>query len=337
MPDFAFPTSNELLLIAQDKMPRLTQDRVGFQLFPLRNSDNYLISWEQRDIFAGLAQVRGLNGAPPKVQPLGAKRYQMQPGIYGEYRDLDEMELTVRRQWGSFNQPIDVADMTMDAQDYLLLRLLDRLESIIWTLAATFTFSVPGPLGAVLHTDSYTGTTFTASVPWATFATATPLANFRFIQLLGRGHSVNFGAVATAYMNRVTANNLLSNSNNADLYGRRTQGLGTFNSEAQVNQLLVGDDLPQIMVYDEGYISAGTFIPFIPDNRIVVIGKRPAGQTVGEMLLVRNANNPGMAPGIYQKVVDNGDEAPPRNIQVHAGVNAGPALYFPSSIISMQV
>jgi hypothetical protein len=48
--------------------------------------------------------------------------------------------------------------------------------------------------------------------------------------LLSRGLSVNFGAGSTLYVNRATANALLNNLNPADFYGRRTAGLGTFNS-----------------------------------------------------------------------------------------------------------
>jgi hypothetical protein len=62
MPDYIFPTANELRVVMQDKLPRLTQDRVGFTLFPFRDYDNWLVSWEQKDNFLGLMQARGLNG-----------------------------------------------------------------------------------------------------------------------------------------------------------------------------------------------------------------------------------------------------------------------------------
>jgi hypothetical protein len=53
--------------------------------------------------------------------------------------------------------------------------------------------------------------------------------------------------------------------------------------------------------------------------------------------MVRNANNPGLAPGAYMKIVDNGDRAVPRLIQVHDGHNGGPALLYPSAIVVMTV
>lgn len=338
MADLVYPTSSELEQIAQTKMPRLMADRPVFDIFPTTDSDNYLLLWEQKDNYLGLSQVRGLNGMPARVNKVGAKRWQMQPGVYGEFIIIDEVELTTRRQWGSYGNPIDISDLVMDAQDQLLQRRLDRIEYQIWTLLVSGTFSVSGPDGAVMHTDSYTTQTFAASPGWGTIATATPLADFRAVQLKSRGYSVNFGGGSIAYANRKTTNNLLSNTNAADLYGRRTQGLGTFNSLDQVNQLFLGDDLPKVIPYDEGYLdSSGTFQPFIPDNKVIVIGKRPAGQTLGEYRYTRNANNSDLGPGAYQKVIDNGERHVPRLIEVHDGHNGGTVIFFPSAVVIMSV
>lgn len=338
MPDFIFPSNMELQAIAQDKLPRLTQERAGFKIMPLRDQDTHLLSWEQKDNYTGLQAIRGMGGQPGKVKKVGGKRYTMEPGIYGEHIPLDERELTARRQWGSFGTPVNVTDLVMEAQDQLLLRRLDRIESIIWTLATTGVISVSDADGTVQQTDSFPIQTYSAGVSWATAATSTPLVDFRAIKLLGRGHSVSFGRQAVAYVNQTTVNNLLKNTNSADLYGRRTSGLGTFNSVAEVNQLLLGDDLPTLEVYDEGYLNdSGTFVPFIPDNKAVVIGKRPAGQDVGEYRLTRNANNPSMASGAYMKVIDRGEQQVPRLIEVHDGHNGGPVIFFPSAVIVASV
>jgi len=352
--DFVFPSSAELTKIAQLKMPRLTADRPVFDFFPMRNDDNYLVMWEQQDNYTGLAQVRGLNGEPPKVNRIGARRYQFTPGVYGEHKQVDEFILTTRRQYGSFGNPIDIADIVTGDQDHLLERERDRVESIIWTLLTTGTFSVPSINGGVIHTDTLPLQTFSSAVTWSTTGTATPLADLRAIQLLNRGYSVNFGAASKIYINRVTANRLLSNTNQSDVAGRRTGGFGTFNSITEINTLFTMDDLPNIVVYDEGYqqtvagaynptnvnptsgtsVVAGNFVPFIPNGVGVLVGQRPAGQKIGEYLMTRNANNPGLAPGSYTRVFDRGEQQVPRQIEVHQGHNGGPALYFPSAIVS---
>jgi hypothetical protein len=139
-------------------------------------------------------------------------------------------------------------------------------------------------------------------------------------------------------MNRVTLNRLLTNTNQADLFGRRTQGLGTYNSLDQVNQLLTGDGLPNVVPYDEGYLNnSGTFVPHIADNKVIVVGRRTDGAPIGSYQMVRNVNNPGMAPGAYMRVIDRGEQDIPRSIEVHDGHNGGPTISFPSAVAIMNV
>jgi hypothetical protein len=336
MVDFVYPSAVVLEQINQELAPRLMANRRIFDILPTQNVDSHLLEWEQKDNYLGLQQVRGLNGQPSRVKQTGGKRYMQAPGVYGEFELLDEQQLTVRRPWGTFAGSIDVTDLVREAQDKLLQRRLDRIEQIGWTLLATGTFSVADGV-TILHTDAYTTQTFSAAVPWATVATATPLADLRAIQLKSRGYSVNFGAGSRAYMNRSTANALLSNTNQADIAGRRTAGLGSINSMAMVNTLTAMDDLPEIVIYDDGYYDdSGTFQLFVPNNRVIVVGQRRDNDPIGQYRFTRNANNPAMEAGPYMKVVDDPDEVP-RSIQVHDGHNGGIVLFHPAAIVVATV
>jgi hypothetical protein len=249
---------------------------------------------------------------------------------------IDERQITQRRPWGSFAGSIDITDLVREAQDKLLNRELDRQELTVWTLLATGTFSVSDGT-SVLHTDSYTTQTYSAGVVWATAATSAPLADFRAVQLKSRGYSVNFGAQAKAFMNRSTLNALLSNTNAADIGGRRLAGLSSINSLDDANRLLAMDDLPQLVPYDQGYIDeAGTFQLFIPNNKVIVVGARRDGDPVGEYRLTRNANNPDVGPGSYDKVVDDPNRVP-RTVEVHRGHNGGVVIYHPAAVVVMTV
>jgi Phage major capsid protein E len=335
---FTFPSSAELIAIEQEKVPRLTEDDPIFRHFPMRSVDANLLLWEQLDNYTGLQQLRGLNGDPPRIKKTGMKRYKMEPGVYGEFEDIDEAELTERRSMGTFGQPIDLTELVTLAQDKLLSRRLDRIRAILWTLLSTGTFSVAtAEPGGIAHTDSYTTQTYDAS-DWNTVATATPLADLRAIKLLARGKGVSFGAGAEAFMNQKTANVMLNNTNAADLGGRRQNGLSTINNMGEVNQLLMGDGLPSVVPWDEGYLDdAGAFVPFIPDNVVVVVGKRVSGTSLGEFRFTRNANNPDLGPGPYTRVIDQGERTTPRTIQVHDGFNGGVVLYFPGGVVRMAV
>jgi hypothetical protein len=334
---FYMPTSTELTQIAQDKLPRLSQDRAIFDIFRIRDVDQPLVSWEQRDNFIGLMTGRGFNGEPGTVQRVGGHRYNMQPGVYGDKIVIPEQELLLRRQWGTFNTPININDLVMEGQDQLLEVALDRIEWVCWTLLVSGTFSVFNN-NVLVHSDSYTNQTYSAPVVWSTTATSGPLADFRAVKLLSRGHSVNFGRKAVAYMNQTTFNYMISNTNNSDLFGRRNAGLATINNLADLNTLFLGDDLPQIQVYDETYFdNSGSLQLFIPTGKVIVNGARPANSQVAEFQFTRNAQNVDMAPGLYNKIFDRRENDVPGGLEIHTGFNGGPAIMFPSSIVTMIV
>lgn len=333
-----YPNITRLRQINQLLGPRLAANRIVFDIFPIRSVDEHNLEWEQQDDVVGLQQGRGLNGQPARIQRLGGKRFMVEPGVYGEFGTVDEREITIRRQWGGADdQAIDITTLVREVQDQLVQRRLDRQEWIVWTLLLNGTVTVPAPNGAVIYTDQYTLTSFDAGVGWGTPATSTPLSDFRAVQLLGRGKGVSFTSGSKAYMNAVTWNNMLANLNPADIYGRRTDGLATINSPDQMRSLLLGDGLPTPTIYDEGYLNdTGVWTPWLPDNKIVVIGQRRNGEAIGEYRMTRNANNPGAAPGPYMKVVDDPD-AVPRTVTIHDGHSGGPVLFYPSAICVMDV
>lgn len=338
--DYSYPDNITLNQIAQEMMPRLTQNRPIFQDFPINNVEDDIIEWDQRGNFIGLQQIRGLGGAPNHVKRVGANTFRFEPGYYGEYTEINERELLRARKLGQLSGRVDVTEHVTHQQAQLLQRRLDRIESIIWTLLATGTFAIAQG-NIVMATDTFTIQTFAAGVTWSTFATATPLANMRAVQLLQRGFSLSFGAGAKAYMNRSTFNNFLSNTNANDLGGRRGAGLSTINGPAAVNQLFAQDDLPNIVVYDEGYYDdTSTFQLFIPNNKVILVGRRTAGDTLGEYRCTLNVNNGDGSSGPYMMVYDSAQEnggRPPRHIEVHDGHNGGPVLFHPAGIVVLTV
>lgn len=337
MSNFVFPTSAELRKIEQVKIPLLTLKDPIFTVMPIKNLDNFIVMWEQKDNYFGLQQLRGLDGQPSRVNPVGAKRFQMLPGVYGEYSAVTEEELTLRRSLGSFGTPIDISDIVMERQEQLLGRRIDRIRQIGWDVVQG-RFSVTGN-GGIVHTDAYPVQRYTAATPWATSATSTPLQDFRNIQLFEEGRTCSFGSDAKAFMNRRTFNSMVQNTNLSDIAGRRVTGLLNVLNFEEINRVLMGEGLPSIVIHNDGYFNESqTWTPFIPNNRVIVVGSRPNG-TIAEYQMVRNATNPNLEPGAYMKVWDSAveDNRPPRRIEIHDGHSGGPALYFPGDIINMTV
>lgn len=335
MADFIYPSNAALKEVEQVKLPNLLQTDPIFTIMPIVEEDAAILMWDQEDDWTGMQGLRGLSGAPGTVEKVGASRYLVKPGVYGEKTTIDEVDITQGRNLGTFNQPIDISKLVMRDQDRLLERRLNRIKYIGWKLVTTGAYSVSGPNG-IIHADSYTLQTLAGS-DWSTKATATPLQDFREAQLKSRGKGVSFGSQAKAYMNRVTFNRLIANTNQDDLAGKRTSGLGTVLSLKDTNAILAGEDLPQIVVHDEGYLDdSGTFQPWIADDKVAIVGRRLNGAVIADYAMTRNANNPNAAPGSYSKV-DDDPKRVPRTIYVHDGHNGGPRVYFPSAIVVMSV
>jgi hypothetical protein len=166
------------------------------------------------------------------------------------------------------------------------------------------------------------------------------LVDFRAIALLGRGKGASFGAGATAWMNQGEANKLLGNTNANDLFGKRMGGGNTPLSINDYNKIAVDQGVPSIGIYDEGYYDDNNkFNLFLPNGKVVIVGKRPQGQRIGEYIKTINAVNPNRAPGSYSFVKDLTGNAPdgsrivPPRLEVHQGHNGGPVIYYPGSIV----
>ena len=337
MAQFTYPTSEELHEIEREKLIKRVQSNALSRFAGVREIDDHLVSWEQKGNVVGLQQARGLDGAPARVKRVGGNRFNMEPGVYGEYISLEESELTKRRQWGTFGTPINITDLVMEASDQLQQRFIDRWEYIVWS-AVSGTISVPGPNGVVLHQDTFPVQRATATVPWATAPSAAPLQDLRSLFELARGKSTSLTFGADYWMTQKTFNNMIKNTNGADLYGKRMSGLSTPLSINDINIILAGENLGNIVIYEEGYFTdALVWTPFIPDNYVYVIGKRDSGAKVVTYQFTRNVNNSNMAPGQYTKVIDKGEDQVPRVIEVHNGHNGGPAVEFPGSICILNV
>lgn len=341
MATFTFHNTATTIQIANDLVVSMTMDDPIFKIFPIRRRNTMNLRWEIKDNYAGLMKLRGLGGEPTSIPRIGANLYETRPGVYGEFGTVDEEELTARaKNVENLDVRVDVSDLIGDIQTHLLTRQINRVRALLWTLALTGSYSVALPQGGIGHTDSYSITTATVSPLWSSTTTATPLKNLRDLQpTYGRGNSTNFGTGATLWMNSLTANYLLSNTNAADLGGKREAAGSTVDDLPGINKILLGQGAPQIMVYDEGYLNdSGTFTLFIPDGKVLVVGQRPAGETPGEFMMVYNAVSKGA--GEYAVVIDKTDgparEIPPK-IEVHAGFNGGPAMTRPSQILVLTV
>jgi hypothetical protein len=155
-------------------------------------------------------------------------------------------------------------------------------------------------------------------------------------------------------MNQTTANWLVNNRNDHDLWGYRNRdSVNATYSIEDVNKILVAQGCPVVEVHDEGYYDADeNFQMALADGEVVVVGKRPAGQTVGDVLLTPSLHHAAMAAqggdgrGFFSIIEVNGMPNPgvvtlaeigsgknPK-VEVTGGFYGGPRLIYPKSVIN---
>lgn len=352
--EFSYPTAAQVFRIAAELETATMADLDEFKMFPTVNRDTHNVRWWQQDNPYGRMHFRGLEGRPAKVQRLGDGSFAYEPGVYGEFISIGERELTTRAIPNRPDIVVPIDDLVTNAEKQMVGREITRMRYNIWQMLGTGTLSVslPGPTGPVIWSDTYNIQTYTSTIPWSTLATATPIRDMQTVQQLSVGHGVDFGAGATLYVNQVTANRLINNANASDFGGRRNQAGSTLNNLASFNSYFAGQNLPQIKIIEDGFQPfpiagpetnpVAQYVKFIPDGLAILVGKRPAGQTVGEWQRTLNLNNPGGASGPYQYVKDyikgyNAPKETPPRIEVHRGFNGGLAIYFAAAVVAWTV
>ena len=343
MQTYLWPNLNELRQIDAAYMARLTQDDPIFSLFPIRQTNGHLVTWRQRDNYTGLQQPRVLDGEFPSVPLPGRTDFLKKPGIYGEHVPIPELDITARAANDSFgDRPIDISDLVMEAGELLLARQINRMSYVLWTLLASGVYTITDEVGTIVDREQYNLTTITASPTWDDLANSKPMADLRSVNLKATGTSSQFGASAIAFMNLQTFTWMDGNTNANDLGGKRDAYGASVIGLDGINQILFRDNLPKIVIWNEGYYTDGTsstFKKFLADGDVVVVGSRRNSTQVGEFLLTRNANNPDVSSAPFYKVVDTGRDPnarPPRQVAVYRGHNGGPALYYPGSVVYLK-
>ncbi|NBW18091.1 MAG: hypothetical protein EBR82_59970 [Caulobacteraceae bacterium] len=344
MATYSLPTNADLTSVAQEFIAPLTMNDPIFKYCPVTSKNVDTIEWEQEDNYFGIMQPRSLNTKFPSIKRVGGKRWSLVPGYYGEHYPVDERDITTRRPYGAWGEAEEVAAQVTRGVKMLTSNMVNRMAKAAWDLFANGTYSVTDATGATIYTDSITLTTRAFS-QWSSASAGTPLRDFRTLKPLQRGKGCLFNKMSVAFMNTTTSQYMLNNTNTSDLGGRLIYpGLAgggvNVTSVEDVNRVLGGQDLPQIVEWDGGYFATqaaaqsgdfSQFTTFIPDNKIVIVGFRPTNEPLAQVIQTRNGQNPNASPGIYIDAINPTE--PPFAPNVYSGVNFGVAFYYPSNIV----
>lgn len=347
---YTFPTNFQLDLLEQE----IVIDPAAFigigRLAPVREFLTQRVQWEQIDSERGMTAPHNMETDPRIDKRPGSVLREYDPIAFKESDLVKEKELLRAREIGTISNVVSLDRLIARIVSARKLKTWVRMETCVWAM-----------LGGALAIDEngvkvsevFPVQTFATTVPWATHATATPLLDLMTacLQFRGTGASGQGGVV---YANQTDLNHLLQNKNDDDLWGfRGTNFVSQTYSLQQVNDILSARGLPTIELYDQGYIAAnGTWTPFIPNGHPILLGRRVQKNQV----IANFATTPSMhrrvngiwAPGYFSILEVNGgpntgsvaeglgDAANP-NLKVTGGIYGGPILWYPLSVIAMDV
>lgn len=338
-----YPTNAEMQMLQAELLPRFGEGRLGLSLLPFRESMMNQIVFNSPDIFRGLQNWRGLDKSPKTPED----RYNwygtncvVDPGYWADCDYITEHDITKLAAPGTWAEPVNLVEHTTRLQERLLERRFNRVEFNIWQSLVYGYYQALNEAGQVIHQQQYNIQMVTSGIPWSDQDNATPIQDFRCIQLLGRGTSASFGPEAVAYMNRVTANCLMRNRNPNDLGNLQITAcceLALFGMDA-INRKMAANGLPRFEVYDEGFVDeSGNFHTYIPDGRVIIMGRRPGDVPLGNYWMTRNMLGCSVDAGFYTMINDNCQTGGvPRKITITDGHNGGPAVHYPRAVVSLE-
>jgi hypothetical protein len=346
---FQFPTNRSLTEKVQDYAIQ-RENLLAIKLLPPKPRDTQIIEWDELDFEVGMTAPHNMNSDPKVAGRKGSKTHRYTPLFFKETDVLKESDMLMPRAMGTIGGVIDLTQEIAEIAKTRVDKNLLRIEWLIWqTLKGHLEYNENG----VRVDETFPVQTQNALVDWDEPATATPIKDFQAMALRGRGIGGSFKK-GTAYMNQTTANWLVNNRNDNDLWGYRNRdSVNATYSIEDVNKILVAQGCPVVEVHDEGYYDADeNFQMALADGEVIVVGKRPAGQTVGDVLLTPSLHHAAMAAeggdgrGFFS-IIEVNDQPNPGAVtiaQIGAGKNpkveitggfyGGPRLLYPKSVIN---
>lgn len=346
-----FPTNYELDIVTQEYM--IQRERLlGQSILPFQEYFTQKVRWDEKDSERGMTAPHAMDSDPRVDKRPGSVTREYEPIPFKETDLIKESELLKARELGTLAGAISLDRLVMDTMKARTDKTFIRAEWLIWqTLLGGFTINENG----VKVVETFAVQTYDPAVAWDAHATAKPLADFNATKLLFRGTGAS-AMGAMAFFNQKTANDLLENTNADDIRGFRNQNFRDLPfSIEEANSIFAARGLPNLKVYDEGYIDEnGNFQLYIPDDKVIIVGKRPSGQRIGEFAMcpsLHRQRNGQPAPGFFSFIEVNGgpnagaasvstaDLGAGKNpkIEITGGVYGGTLLFYPRSIIVMDV
>lgn len=283
--------------------------------FPLADRDAWKVQWDQRESAYGLTPQGSLDAPPELMVAPGVRVYDVEPGVYRGYTQINETELVRSREPGTISDPLDVGDRLATVMIYIGEWIAPRIFKIFADLGVNGYFNNQS-LNGVQHTYKINGYQRLSMSAWAGApTTATPIDDLRVAaNALNRGTSSRFGSKSKLCMTDEAITTLLATtqvrSTFKSEYGasflapfdnaNRNGPQPPLNGDRSLNSLFIGMGLPEIVPWNRGYYpllsdvqnrTKGNFTKFLGNTSAVWLGSRPGGQQLGQFTFARHAGH----------------------------------------------
>lgn len=300
------PTASTIQAAVRLWSPDPTMFRLS-QYFPSTEADAQIVEWEEEDPITGLAQGREPGTPVPMVTQRGTKTRDAKSFFIEEGGEIGQREFERRRRT---SDPTALAgeEPVMKLAEQLTVRRQSRKE---WMMAQAISNGSVTFNGRTVDYNIPSDNKPTAVNLWSNKATGNPIEDIQAWSLLFRGKSS--GSIR-CMMSMKVAQYLSRNEIMRDLFRQSSQGLSL--GPANVPKLLasmVDNGKPMTFeIYDEGYSNedTGVYVPFLPDDKFVMVAEPPFSQNLGEWVSTPSIANapPGSytaEPGVFVIVEDN--------------------------------
>jgi hypothetical protein len=285
------------------------------QAFPLADRDVWKVQWDQRQSAYGLAPQGQLDVPPALMTMPGIRVYDVEPGVYRFYTEINESELTKTREPGTISEPLNVANRLSDVMSYMGEMTANRIKKIYADLGVNGFFNNLSPDG-IQHTYKINGYQRISMSAWAGApTTATPIDDLRVAaNTLNRGTSSRFGSKSKLLMTDEAITTLLATtqvrSTFKSTYGAsflapfdnasRNGPQPPLNGDQSLNKLFIGMGLPEIVPWNAGYYpllsdvqnrTKTNYTKFLGNTSAVWLGYRPGNQPLGQFTFARHAGH----------------------------------------------
>ena len=325
-----------------EEFPENPEGFMGQEVLPLNTTDyagnGKTIQWDIRGPALGMVPAHSLNTEPSLLDFPVVKTKAMPTAYWSGRHRIGESEILNIRRLGSFGERL-ARGLVVEALNSVRTQVRSRVEYLRWQAlqgsitvnenGVKFTANYEIPNGNKVDVSAGAG-------EYWTHDNADPIGDLQAAAELLRGSGAGDPVV---YFNRKVAGYLSRNKAIRDLVSGSALVTGT--GVKQVGDLvmpLVGD-VGRMVQYDKGYrASNGTWTPFIPDNKVILVGQGPASERLGEFASTPNLHNGGMdpMPGEFYKPIDKTGEALPF-YDVLGGIYGMPVLFHPNWIVVLTV